>query len=116
MEVEEPQKVGETGEKEEVKKLTEEEKKYVKVYPIYLNKDIKYENGRKINLELCVEKPDSMQIMKVCKELLGLTCILQPNSHPKDWEKMGRVLVQIKDKEGKLIKEDIKNSKKYLII
>ena len=116
MEVDEPQKEGETGEKEEVKKLTEEEKKYVKVYPIYINKNVRYEKGRKINLELCVEKPDSLQILRVCKELLGLTCILQPNSHPKDWEKMGRVLVQIKNKEGKLIKEEIKNSKKYLIM
>ena len=112
MEVEEPQNEGEIPEKEKVKKLTEEEKKYVKVYPIYINKNVKYSKGRQINLELCVEKPDSMQIMKVCKELLGLTCRLQPNSHPKDWEKMGRVLVQIKDKEGKLIKEEIKNSKK----
>ena len=44
----------EPPEKEEETKLTEEEKKYVKVYPIYIDKGIKYSKGRKINTELCV--------------------------------------------------------------
>ena len=37
----------EKSDKEEETKLTEEEKKYVKVYPIYIDKGIKYSNGRK---------------------------------------------------------------------
>ena len=98
-------------EKEQENKLTEEEKKYVKVYPIYIDKDLKYSGGRKINLELCVEKPSPMQIQRVCEELLGLKSKFQINSHPRDWEKRGRVLVQVKDKEGKLVNQEIKNSK-----
>ena len=92
-------------------KLTEEEKKYVKVYPIYIDKNVKYSEGRKINLEKCVEKPNSLDISKVCDKLLGLKCKLEIKHHPKDWEKKGRVLVQIKDDKGQIIKEDIKNSK-----
>ena len=104
MEVEKP-------EKEEQPKLTEEEKKYVKVYPIYIDKEMKYTEGRKINKEFCVEKPDSLSIHRVCTELLGLKCKFEYKSHPKDWQKKGRVIVQIKDNEGKFIKEDIKTSK-----
>ena len=101
----------EKSDKEEETKLTEEEKKYVKVYPIYIDKGIKYSKGRKINAELCVENPNSMDIQRVCNKLLGLKCKLEYKSHPKDWEKRGRVIVQIKDNEGKLIKEEIKSSK-----
>ena len=97
-------------------KLTEEEKKYVKVYPIYIDKNVKYAEGRKINIESCVEKPNALQILRVCDKILELKCKLEIKSHPKDWEKKGRVIVQIKDNEGKLIKEEIKNSKKYKYI
>ena len=53
MEVEEPSKseneeISTKKEKEEEGKLTEEEKKYVKVYPIYIDKNSKYSNGRRI--------------------------------------------------------------------
>ena len=107
MEVEKPEKEEEPKET----KLTEEEKKYVKVYPIYIDKEVKYSEGRKINTELCIEKPDCMLIQRVCTELLGLKCKFEFKSHPRDWQKKGRVIVQIKDKDGNLIKEDIKTSK-----
>ena len=101
---------------EEETKLTEEEKKYVKVYPIYIDKGLKYVEGRKMNKELCVENPKSKDIYRVCNELLGLKCKLETKSHPKDWQKRGRVIVEIKDKEGKIIKENIKTSKLIFII
>ena len=96
---------------EEETKLTEEEKKYVKVYPIYIDKGIKYCQGRKINKELCVENPKAKDIFRVCNEILGLKCKLEAKSHPKDWQKGGRVIVQIKDNEGKIIQENINKSK-----
>ena len=101
---------------EEETKLTEEEKKYVKVYPIYIDKGVKYVQGRKINKELCVENPRAKDIFRVCSEILGLKCKLEIKSHPKDWQKTGRVIVQIKDKDGKVIQENLKTSKLFLII
>ena len=92
-------------------KLTEEEKKYVKVYPIYIDKTLKYAEGRKIKVDLCVERPKAKDIFRVCNEILGLKCKLEIKSHPRDWEKRGRVIVQIKDKEGKIINESLKSSK-----
>ena len=102
------------GEKEEPR-LTAEEKKYVKVYPIYIDKALKYSEGRKINKELCVENPRAKDISKVCEEILGLKCKLEGKSHPRDWQKRGRVIVQIKDTEGKVIKDTLTTSKYYLI-
>ena len=99
---------------DEPQKLTEEEKKYVKVYPIYIDKAVKYCQGRKINKELCIENPMAKDIYRVCNELLGLKCKLEPKSHPKDWQKRGRVIVQIKDKDGKIIQDNIKTSKFFL--
>ena len=72
---------------------------------------MKYAEGRKINRESCVEKPNALQILRVCDKILELKCKLEIKSHHKDWEKKGRVIVQIKDKDGNLIKEDIKTSK-----
>ena len=103
-------------ENEQESKLTEEEKKYVKVYPIYIDKTIKYSEGRKINKELCVENPKAKDIYRVCNELLGLKCKLETKSHPKDWQKRGRVIVQIKDNEGKPIQETLKKSKLFFIL
>jgi signal recognition particle subunit SRP19 len=96
---------------DEPEKLTEEEKKNVKIYHIYMDKTIKYSEGRKINIELCVENPRAKDIYRVCEEILGLKCKLEAKSHPKDWQKRGRVLVQIKDKEGKVIQDSLKTSK-----
>ena len=100
---------------EEAPKLTEEEKKYVKVYPIYIDKNVKYSEGRKINKEICVENPKAKDIFRVCNEILGLKCKLETKSHPRDWQKRGRVIVEIKDKEGKPIQESLNKSKSYLI-
>ena len=76
-----------------------------------MDKTIKYSEGRKINIELCVENPRAKDIYRVCEEILGLKCKLEAKSHPKDWQKRGRVLVQIKDKEGKVIQDSLKTSK-----
>ena len=92
-------------------KLTEEEKKWVKVYPIYIDKNVKYSEGRKINAELCVENPLARDIFRVCHELLNLKCKLEPKSHPKDWQKRGRVIVEIKDSNGNPVSDSVKTSK-----
>ena len=103
-------------EEEKETKLTEEEKKYVKLYPIYMDKTVKYSEGRKININLCVENPKAKEIFRVCNEILGLKCKLEENrSHPKDWQKRGRVIVEIKDKEGKIINDTTKTSKLFIL-
>ena len=50
-------------EKEEETKLTEEEKKYVKVYPIYIDKGVKYAKGRKM-IQNYAQKIQMLQLQK----------------------------------------------------
>ena len=92
-------------------KLTEEEKKYVKIYPVYIDKTLKLSEGRKIKSDICTENPRAKDIYRVCNEILGLKCKLENKSHPRDWQKRGRVIVQIKDEQGKVIQDSLKNSK-----
>ena len=92
-------------------KLTEEEKKYVKIYPVYIDKTLKLSEGRKIKQDICTENPKAKDIYRVCNEILGLKCKLENKSHPRDWQKRGRVIVQIKDEQGKVIQDSLKNSK-----
>ena len=53
------------------------EKKWVKVYPIYIDKGVKMREGRKINLENCTEEPSAKAIFQVCKEFFGLNCKME---------------------------------------
>jgi signal recognition particle subunit SEC65 len=50
------------------------QKKWVKIYPSYLDKDIKCSEGRKIPLEIAVSNPNTKEIFVVCSELLKLGC------------------------------------------
>ena len=48
------------------------EKKWVKVYPIYIDKGVKIREGRKVSLLNYTEEPSAKAIYKVCKEFFEL--------------------------------------------
>ena len=48
------------------------EKKWVKVYPIYIDKEVKISEGRKVNLKDSTEQPTVKAIYQVVTEFLGL--------------------------------------------
>ena len=48
------------------------EKKWVKVYPIYIDKEVKISEGRKVNLNNSTEEPTAKAIYQVVTEFLGL--------------------------------------------
>ncbi len=48
------------------------EKKWVKVYPIYIDKEVKISEGRKVNLQDSTEQPTVKAIYQVVTEFLGL--------------------------------------------
>ena len=48
------------------------EKKWVKVYPIYIDKAVKISEGRKVNLNNSTEEPTAKAIYQVVTEFLGL--------------------------------------------
>jgi signal recognition particle subunit SEC65 len=52
-------------------------KKYIKIYPTYIDKGIKYSEGRKIASGIAVENPHIREIAAVCAEMLGLEVKLE---------------------------------------
>ena len=42
------------------------EKKWIKIYPIYIDKALKYSEGRKVSLAHAAENPTAKDIYTVC--------------------------------------------------
>ena len=53
------------------------EKKWVKVYPIYIDKEVKISEGRKVNLQDSTEQPTVKAIYQVVTEFLGLNAKIE---------------------------------------
>lgn len=53
------------------------EKKWIKIYPIYIDKALKYSEGRKVSLAHAAENPTAKDIYTVCSQFLGLNCKLE---------------------------------------
>ena len=81
------------------------EEKYV-VYPVYFDKSLAKNEGRKVSLKHAVEKPTIEDIAKAAKSL-GLNPVIEKNSsHPfRHWKKEGRLLIDKKDSKSKLLKQ-----------
>ena len=47
-------------------------KKYIKIYPSYIDKQLKHSEGRKVPLSIAVENPLSSEINAVCVQILGM--------------------------------------------
>ena len=47
-------------------------KKYIKIYPTYIDKKLKHSEGRKIPLGVAIETPLSVEIFAVCSKVLNL--------------------------------------------
>jgi len=84
--------------------VTKDEDKYV-VWPIYFDKNVSREDGRKIHIQLAVENPDVERIAKAAQSL-GLNPVLEKDAaYPSErWHKKGRILIDKKDKKSKLLK------------
>ena len=55
-----------------------DEKKWIKVYPIYVDKALKLSEGRRVKIESGCEKPTAKDVFTVCSNFLGLECKVEP--------------------------------------
>jgi signal recognition particle subunit SEC65 len=51
-------------------------KTWLKIYPPYIDKELKHSEGRKVSLTYAVEKPIAQEIFLICQNLLKLPCKL----------------------------------------
>jgi signal recognition particle subunit SEC65 len=52
----------------------EMKKKWVKIYPQYIDKGAKHSEGRKLSNEVSIDNPTTREIFFVCSEVLRLDC------------------------------------------
>jgi signal recognition particle subunit SEC65 len=52
-------------------------KTWIKIYPSYIDKELKHSAGRKVSLPYAVDKPLAQEIYVVCTNLLKLPCKLE---------------------------------------
>jgi signal recognition particle subunit SEC65 len=52
-------------------------KKYIKIYPSYIDKQLKHSEGRKIPLSVAVENPLTSEIHAVCVKIMGLDSVAE---------------------------------------
>ncbi|KAI8973587.1 signal recognition particle, SRP19 subunit [Mycotypha africana] len=89
-----------------VKLQPEDYKDWVCVYPCYINAEMSYKEGRKLSKEKCTKNPHAYHMALACQKL-GLSVVYEGKRHPRDWANVGRVRVQLKDKNNFFIKQDI---------
>lgn len=49
-------------------------KRWVKIYPQYIDKALKHSEGRKVSASIAVENPTTKGILGICSETLKLSC------------------------------------------
>jgi len=54
------------------------QKNWIKIYPIYLDKNFKYSEGRKTSVLSSVDNPTIEEIFKICSVNFKLNCKAEP--------------------------------------
>eukprot|EP00741_Cyanophora_paradoxa_P000402 tig00000404_g393.t1 len=90
-------------------------RKYLTIYPIYVNSKKTVAEGRRIAAEKGVENPTVQEVADVCKYLKLDVEIQADKCYSRDYMQRGRVKVRIKDENNQLINPDIKSKKDLLL-
>lgn len=82
------------------------EKKYIVIWPSYINSSLSRNEGRKVSKKVAVESPSVEEILRACKEL-GLNAFIEESkAFPRTpWDSSGRVLVEKTGGKSKLLVE-----------
>lgn len=76
------------------------------VYPVYFDKNVSRDNGRKVSKKDAVEKPTLDMIAKAASSI-GLKPKIEKNaSYPaRFWKNEGRILIDKKESKNKILKQ-----------
>jgi len=89
---------------------TSKSKRWICLYPVYFDASKSRAEGRRVGKAQAVDNPLARTIAGAAAQN-GLKVVFEPaNIHPKDWSNPGRVRVELKSEDGKLIAAHIKNS------
>lgn len=76
------------------------------IWPIYFDRNVSRDNGRRITKKYAIDKPDIEKISKILRSL-GISHNIEKNtSHPfRPWKKEGRIIINKKVDKNKLINQ-----------
>lgn len=87
-------------------------KKWVVIYPVYINSKKTIAEGRRINASKACENPSCTEIYDCCNHL-KLPCAIEiEKAYPRDFMQRGRVRVMLKKENGTFSNPTITSSKR----
>ncbi|XVE88493.1 hypothetical protein DITRI_Ditri19aG0073600 [Diplodiscus trichospermus] len=86
-------------------------KKWVVLYPVYINSKKTVAEGRQISLTKACENPTCAEIADCCGHLKLANAIEIDKAYPRDFMQRGRVRVQLRKEDGTLYNPAISSSK-----
>ncbi|CAN6882955.1 signal recognition particle 19 kDa protein-like isoform X1 [Brassica napus] len=89
-------------------------KKWVVMYPVYINSKKSVAEGRRISLSKACENPNCIEITDCCKHLKLPSAVEIDKAYPRDFMQVGRVRVQLKREDGTLLNPAITSRKQLM--
>ncbi|KAK9179106.1 hypothetical protein WN943_028303 [Citrus x changshan-huyou] len=90
-------------------------KKWVILYPVYINSKKTIAEGRRISASKACENPTCIEIADCCQYLKIPHAIEIDKAYPRDFMQRGRVRVMLKREDGTFVNPAISSSKYSLI-
>jgi len=91
-------------------------KKWIVLYPVYINSKKTVAEGRRIGISKSCENPTCLEIGDCCNFLKLPFAIELHKAYPRDFMQRGRVRVLLKKDDGTPINPSIASSKLFLLI
>ncbi|KAL3537183.1 hypothetical protein ACH5RR_000549 [Cinchona calisaya] len=90
-------------------------KKWIVLYPIYINSKKTIAEGRRINVSKACENPTCAEIHDCCTHLKIPCAIEIDKAYPRDFMQRGRVRVLLKKEDGSLYNPAISSRKQLML-
>ncbi|CAA0825452.1 Signal recognition particle 19 kDa protein [Striga hermonthica] len=90
-------------------------KKWVVLYPIYINSKKTLAEGRRINAGKACENPTCTEIYDCCVNLKLPCAIETEKAYPRDFMQRGRVRVLLKREDGSLCNPTVSSRKQLML-
>ncbi|GJQ15814.1 hypothetical protein GpartN1_g7605.t1 [Galdieria partita] len=90
-------------------------KRWICIYPVYIDACCSWFQGRKISKHLCSENPSAEEVAHCCEQL-GFEILFEADKkHPRDSFRKGRIRVHLFDEQHKSLISNIETRKQLLI-
>ncbi|KAL2344428.1 hypothetical protein Fmac_005713 [Flemingia macrophylla] len=90
-------------------------KKWIVMYPVYINSMKTMAEGRRIGLSKACENPSCAEIADCCSYLKLPFAIEIDKAYPRDFMQRGRVRVLLKTEDGSLFNSSISSRKQLML-